>query len=369
MNIDDKKAFRKAMLAKRDAIPYENRLEADHARNERIRNWEAYLKAELLLFYVSYRSEADTLQLMKEALEAGRNVAVPKVVGTDMVFYRITDFSQLIEGYKGILEPDVERCEAITEVNGTGAAQMQTQNGPVYPQHTLLLVPGCAFDEKGGRMGYGGGFYDRFMEQYPEVLKVALAYEEQMVKEVPREAHDKSVDVIVTESRMIQVSKVEGSVMDKEYGVRGQRAKDLFLEGYNCAQAVVLAYEDFFEESPETLAQLVSAFGGGMGRLREVCGSVSGMFFVLSKLYGYADPKEKDGKMDLYARVQELAARFKERNGSIVCRELLGLQEKVSVPVPEERTAEYYKKRPCPDIIADAADVLEEYLREQGVLK
>jgi len=157
--------------------------------------------------------------------------------------------------------------------------------------------------------------------------------------------------------------------MDREYGVRGQRAKELFLEGYNCAQAVVLAFEDYFEESPETLAQLVSAFGGGMGRLREVCGSVSGMFFVLSKVYGYADPKEKDGKMDLYARVQELAARFRERNGSIVCRELLGLSEKVSAPVPEERTPEYYKKRPCPDIIADAADILEEYLREQGRLK
>ena len=346
MNIDDKKAFRKAMLAKRDAIPYENRTEADKARNERIRNWGAYQKAELLLFYVSYRSEADTLQLIKEALEAGRNVAVPKVVGTEMVFYRLTEFSQLVEGYKGILEPDTECCEAITDD---------------LPKHTLLFVPGCAFDEKGGRMGYGGGFYDRFMEKYPEVLRAALAYEEQLVEEVPREVHDKTVDVIVTEARTIE--------MERTYGVRGQRAKDLFLEGYNCAQATVLAYEDFFEESPETLAQLVSAFGGGMGRLREVCGAVSGMFFVLSKVYGYADPKDTEGKMELYARVQELAARFKERNGSIVCRELLGLQEKVSVPVPEERTPEYYKKRPCPDIVADAADVLEEYLREQDILK
>lgn len=153
--------------------------------------------------------------------------------------------------------------------------------------------------------------------------------------------------------------------MEREYGIRGQRAKELFLEGYNCAQSVVVAYEDYFEESTETLAMMVSAFGGGMGRLREVCGAVSGMFFVLSKLFGYADPKAKEEKMDLYARVQELAARFRERNGSIICRELLGLQEKVSVPVPEERTAEYYQKRPCPDIIADAADILEEYLKEQ----
>lgn len=157
--------------------------------------------------------------------------------------------------------------------------------------------------------------------------------------------------------------------MENEYGARGKRARELFLEGYNCAQAVVLAYEDYFEESKETLAQSVAAFGGGMGRLREVCGSVSGMFFVLSKLYGYADPKAKTEKMDLYARVQELAARFRERNGSIVCRELLGLQEKVSVPVPEERTPEYYKKRPCPDLIADAADLLEQYIKEQEALK
>ncbi len=157
--------------------------------------------------------------------------------------------------------------------------------------------------------------------------------------------------------------------MENEYGVRGQRAKELFLEGYNCSQAVVLAFADYFEESPERLAKLVSAFGGGMGRLREVCGSVSGMFFVLSQLYGYSDPKAKLEKMDLYARVQELAARFREQNGSIVCRELLGLTEKVSVPVPEERTPEYYKKRPCPDLIAQAADILEQYLKEQEMIE
>lgn len=207
MTIDDKKAFRKAMLAKRGAIPYENRTEADCARNERIRDWDAYQNAELLLFYVSYRSEADTRQLMKEALEAGRNVAVPKVVGTNMVFYRITEFSQLIEGYKGILEPDTERCEAVTEMCGADDAQVQPNL--VLPKHTLLFVPGCAFDEKGGRMGYGGGFYDRFMEKYPDVLKVALAYEEQLVEEVPREAHDKPVDVIVTEKRRLHVPKAD----------------------------------------------------------------------------------------------------------------------------------------------------------------
>lgn len=357
MNPNEKKAFRKAMLAKRDAIPYENRIEADNARNEHIRNWETYKNAELLLFYVSYRSEADTLQMLKEALAAGREVAVPKVVGTNMIFYRIGAISQLVEGYKGILEPDTEMCEAVTGE---------------LPKHTILFVPGCAFDKTGGRMGYGGGFYDRYMERYPKALRVALAYEEQWADAVPREVHDKKVDVIVTEAGICAAgnqNKTEDGAMENEYSKRGIKAMELFQEGYNCAQAVVLAYEDYFEESPETLAAMISSFGGGMGRLREVCGAVSGMFFVAGKLYGYSDPKASKEKMDHYARIQELAASFRERNGSIVCRELLGLQEKVSAPVPEERTAEYYKKRPCKELVADAASILEFYTEKYPVEK
>lgn len=199
---NDKKAFRRQMLARRDAIPLENRIEADKVRNERIRNWAVYQEAKLMLFYVSYRSEADTIQLLKEALTAGRCVAVPKVVGTELVFYRITDFSQLVEGYRGILEPDTERTETVTE--GEGCVK---KHEAVSQDASLLFVPGCAFDERGGRMGYGGGFYDRFMEKYPQGLRVALAYEEQMVAEVPRQAHDRLVDVIVTQERMVQVAK------------------------------------------------------------------------------------------------------------------------------------------------------------------
>ncbi len=152
--------------------------------------------------------------------------------------------------------------------------------------------------------------------------------------------------------------------MENEYGERAKKAMELFQEGYNCAQAVVLAFADCFEESPETLAAMISSFGGGMGRLREVCGAVSGMFFVAGRLYGYADPKAKEEKMEHYARIQELAARFREKNGSIVCRELLHLQEKVSEPVPEERTKEYYKKRPCVELVGDAAEILEAYRKE-----
>ncbi|MCD7709160.1 MAG: C-GCAxxG-C-C family protein [Clostridiales bacterium] len=139
---------------------------------------------------------------------------------------------------------------------------------------------------------------------------------------------------------------------------------DLFTEGYNCAQSVVLAYADCFGMDEGELARLVSAFGGGMGRLREVCGSVSGMFFVTGKLYGYGAPGDFEGKKALYEKVQEMARRFEAVNGSIVCRELLGLDKKRDEPTPEARTAEYYKKRPCKEIIGCAAEILGNFIEE-----
>lgn len=142
----------------------------------------------------------------------------------------------------------------------------------------------------------------------------------------------------------------------------GDRAKQYFLEGYNCTQSVVLAFADIIPIEKEVLLKTVSAFGGGMGRLREVCGAFSGMIFVLGAVCGYNEPKDFDGKKILYGHVQELAARFKEANGgSIVCGELLGIKG-ADKPVPEKRTADYYKKRPCPEIIKNAADILEKFL-------
>ena len=103
-----------------------------------------------------------------------------------------------------------------------------------------------------------------------------------------------------------------------------------------------------------------------MGRLREVCGSVSGMFMVVGLLYGYDGPETGQVKADHYARIQELAHKFEEEHGSIICREMLGLSVKHDVPTPEARTDEYYKKRPCAEIIGDAAELLEEYLVQNG---
>ncbi|MEG1741361.1 MAG: C-GCAxxG-C-C family protein, partial [Acetivibrio sp.] len=120
-----------------------------------------------------------------------------------------------------------------------------------------------------------------------------------------------------------------------ETGSREKKAKELFHEGYNCAQAVFLAFSDLYDIDEETAIKLSSSFGGGMGRLREVCGAVSGMFMVAGTLYGYSDPKASTEKQEHYKRIQELAKKFQEENGSIVCRELLGLGKGADAPKPE----------------------------------
>ena len=149
----------------------------------------------------------------------------------------------------------------------------------------------------------------------------------------------------------------------------GEKAKNNFLNGYTCAQAVFAAFQDekWFKESGlsvETAMKLASSFGGGMGRLREVCGTVSGMFMAFGIAHGFSAPPETDTeKADHYKCIQELAALFKKENGSIVCRELLaGKDANPGSHVPEARTAEYYKKRPCPELCQCAADILAEYL-------
>ncbi len=147
---------------------------------------------------------------------------------------------------------------------------------------------------------------------------------------------------------------------------RGEIAKKNFENGYNCTQSVVLAFSDVTGLDEKTITMLSQPFGGGMGRLREVCGTFSGILIVLGLLYGSSDPKDYQAKKELYERVQELAKHFESDNGSLICRELLGLSEKHSASAPEHRTAEYYKKRPCPQLARYAADLLDEYLKEQN---
>ena len=141
---------------------------------------------------------------------------------------------------------------------------------------------------------------------------------------------------------------------------RSQRAKNLFLEGYNCAQSVFMAYRDLTPFDEKIAATVAAPFGGGMGRLREVCGAVSGMTMVAGFLYPNFDPKDSQSKKDNYAAVQDLAEKFRIENGAIVCRELLGLVQKKDEPTPSPRTTEYYERRPCAEYVAIAARIVGE---------
>ena len=142
-------------------------------------------------------------------------------------------------------------------------------------------------------------------------------------------------------------------------------AGDLFLQGYNCAQAVAVAFADVTGMDKKEAAKLASPFGGGMGRMREVCGAVSGMFMVLGQLYGYDNSDADSHKKELYKQVQALAEKFREENGSIICREIL--KNPPSDPNPSPRTAEYYAKRPCARMVMTAARLMEEFIAEHPV--
>ena len=135
------------------------------------------------------------------------------------------------------------------------------------------------------------------------------------------------------------------STQPTEYSPRALRAKELFESGYNCCQSVLIAFEDLTGLDRATSAKVASSFGGGIGRLREVCGTFSGLW-------------------EQYKKIQALAQTFKEGNGSIICRELLGLQEQKSDPTPAARTSEYYRKRPCAELCAYATQILEDALAQ-----
>ena len=150
---------------------------------------------------------------------------------------------------------------------------------------------------------------------------------------------------------------------------RKEKAMNNFLEGYTCAQSLVLAFADLLDVDEKQLMKLCSSFGGGISRLREVCGAESGTAMVLGLFYGFDGPDTGEVKNAHYARVQECALAFEEVYGTIVCRELLGLTVKHDIPVAEARTGEYYKKRPCKEFIGCAAEILEKYIEAHPVSK
>ena len=150
---------------------------------------------------------------------------------------------------------------------------------------------------------------------------------------------------------------------------RGEKAKEYFLQGYACSQAVALAFADVMGIDAESIVKIMLPFGGGLGRLRLTCGAVSGMAAVIGIVFAEAEISPEN-KKKTYAIVQELCGKFKEEFGSLICQELLS---GMNVPVQvggeaEARTNEYYRKRSCGDMVAFAAETLEKYLKEKGKL-
>jgi C_GCAxxG_C_C family probable redox protein len=146
-------------------------------------------------------------------------------------------------------------------------------------------------------------------------------------------------------------------------------AESLFRQGYNCAQSVAAAYADVYDIDKDLMLRFAASFGGGIGRMREVCGAACGMFIIAGLENGTTDPTDRAAKGRNYQTVQTLAKEFIECNGALRCADLLGIRTgKIQSPIPQKRDAEYYAKRPCPKIIKEAARILGDYLlktREQ----
>ena len=143
---------------------------------------------------------------------------------------------------------------------------------------------------------------------------------------------------------------------------RREQAVEAFLGGCNCAQAVFSTYADLFGIDRRTAMNLTNSMGGGISRLREVCGTVSAMALLAGLAEGDVDPGDLKAREKVYQRTRDLTTKFEEENGSLICRELLGILGREQSARPSERTPEYYKKRPCAKFVACAAKIIEEDL-------
>lgn len=150
-------------------------------------------------------------------------------------------------------------------------------------------------------------------------------------------------------------------------GKRAEDAYGLFMEGYTCAQSLFAAFADIFGFDRETALKTAAGLGGGIGRMREVCGVVTSASMIIGLMYGATEGSDRQSKAYTYEKVREFADKFKAIEGTIMCRELLGLTQPENDHTPEERTPEYYAKRPCPRITREAAEILEEMIAEYNL--
>ena len=187
--METKTSIRKQILSLRNTMTSEERKQKSQVIIENSLKLLPVKEAEYVLCYAGYKSEAMTMDLITELLKMGKQVYLPKVSGEEMDFYRITDISFLKEGYKGIPEPDVNKESIFTK--------------DIWEQHkerVVMILPGAAFSKSGARIGYGKGYYDRYLMQIPCMERIALCYDFQVVESIPADIHDIPVTVIVTET-------------------------------------------------------------------------------------------------------------------------------------------------------------------------
>lgn len=187
--------IRKEILQKRNQLLFTEQVDKSKAITEFLVNMKAFIESDFILLYENYKNEVMTNDIFKIAVSAGKKVAYPRVDGDDMDFYVVNTKAQLHEGYKGIFEPD-EGCEIV-----------DTEDISLH--NVFMILPGAAFDRLGNRIGYGKGFYDKYLDKMPYIKTVALAYELQIADEIPYETHDRQVEYIVTENRIIECKKRE----------------------------------------------------------------------------------------------------------------------------------------------------------------
>ena len=187
--MEEKRLIRKQIFAARKQCSDAQVEEWSHQITDQVLKLSEFMKANHILAYADYNHEVMTRYIIEEAWKAGKEVAVPKVVGKDMIFYRLTDFSQLEPGYFGIPEP--------------------VRGEIVKWEDALMVMPGVAFDPENNRVGYGGGFYDKYLEKHPNLHAVAIAFELQMYRELPFEEHDIKPEKVITEKHIYPLESGE----------------------------------------------------------------------------------------------------------------------------------------------------------------
>lgn len=183
-SMETKKDIRKRILSQRKKITPEEWQEKSRQIYQRVTAHPLFLAADEVYCYVNYNQEADTARLIQKCWKLGKKTAVPKVLGDQMEFFYITSFDELEEGYYHIMEPVTKETACAAEA--------------------LVIMPGAAFDEECHRIGYGGGFYDKYLEKHPEYHRLAIAFEMQITGHVPADTYDIKPEVIITEDRSIE---------------------------------------------------------------------------------------------------------------------------------------------------------------------